>query len=194
MDVIPLSNDEMAKHGATHLVIVTHEDLTEETANTAQTIALLSIPANKAVRFVKHRLITPFKDASDAAFNTTAATIGDGSDADRFLQSTELNENGTEVDLKMGMSAAGVAALTAATVATADGSDAATTQTLANALKAEVNKIITDIGAIRTALIGSPWFVYTSADTVDLVVNSMADKSLSDIDTGEVHFYFELAD
>lgn len=49
---------------------------------------------------------------------------------------------------------------TAAAVATADGSDAGTTQTLANALKTELNKVITDnaaqtvlINELRTALV-----------------------------------------
>lgn len=44
------------------------------------------------------------------------------------------------------------AALTAATVATADGSDPATTQALANALKVELNKVIADNVAKRTEL------------------------------------------
>lgn len=40
-------------------------------------------------------------------------------------------------------------ALTAATVATANGSDPATTQALANALKTELNKVIADNVALR---------------------------------------------
>jgi len=40
------------------------------------------------------------------------------------------------------------AAQTGATITTPDGSDAATTQTLANAIKADYNKSITDIGLI----------------------------------------------
>lgn len=46
--------------------------------------------------------------------------------------------------------AQGVATATAATVATANGSDAATTQTLANALKVELNKVIADNVTLRT--------------------------------------------
>jgi len=192
MKIIPLSNDQIAFHKANLLVIVGHADLTESAANTAQTIPLLSLAAGKAARFVKYDLVTPFKDASDAAFNTTAAIIGDGNDTDRFLASTELNVNGTEVLRKFGQPAAGVSALTAATVSTVDATTEATVYALANALKVEINKVITDIGAIRTALLGSPFFVYTSADTLDLIVASMAEKALADIDTGEVHFYFEV--
>jgi hypothetical protein len=54
----------------------------------------------------------------------------------------ELRVNGTKIDTT---SAATIAALTA--VSTADGSDAATTQALANALKVKVNAIITAIQA-----------------------------------------------
>lgn len=50
--------------------------------------------------------------------------------------------------------------LTAATVATANGSDAGTTQTLANALKVELNKVIADnvalaalVNELRAALV-----------------------------------------
>ena len=37
-------------------------------------------------------------DASDAAFNVTTITVGDGSSVARFLASREINENGTEID------------------------------------------------------------------------------------------------
>lgn len=192
MNSIPLSNDQIAFHKANLLVIVDHTDLKETADNTSQTLALLSLAAGKAVRFVKYDLPVPFKDASDAAFNSCAAIIGDGGDTDRFLALTELNENGTEVLRKFGQPAAGVVALTAVTVATTDATDEATAITLANALKVEINKVITDMGALRTALLGSPFFVYTGADTLDLIMASMADKALADIDTGEIHLYFEV--
>ena len=192
MQKIPLSNDQIAFHKANLLVIVEHTDLTETAANTAQTLALLSLAAGKACRFVKYDLPVPFKDASDAAFNSCAVTLGDGNDVDRFLASTQLNENGTEVLRKFGQSAAGLPAATAATVTTADATSEATSYALGIALKVEINKLLTDVNAIRTALLGSPFFVYTGADTVDLVVGSMAEKSLSNIDVGEIHFYFEV--
>lgn len=95
---IPLSVYEAAVHGATHKVIVDYAELTEDTVNTDQVIALFTAGAGRAVKFVKHRLTVPFKDASDSAFNTTALTIGDTGDPDRLGASTELNENGTEID------------------------------------------------------------------------------------------------
>lgn len=185
----PLPLQSVAGRAYNAHIVVRAEDLTETTANTAQVLNLLNVKAGQAVRLVHHKLVTAFKDASDSNFNTCAATVGDGSDPDRLLTSTELNENGTEVDLKFGPSVLPVA-LTAATVSTADGSDAGTTQTLANALKAELNKVIADQANILAALVAGPMYIFSAADTVDLTVNSMADKSLSNIDVGELHLFF----
>lgn len=174
--------EQAANHGANVRVEVTHADLTEAATNTAQTLALLNVDAKMAVRLVKAVLVTPFQDASDAGFNTCAATVGDGSDVDRLLASMELNVNGTEVLLKPGPASTNLAA-----VSTADGSDAATTQALANALKAAFNLVV-------AALNAGNGHVYTAADTVDLVVNSMSGKALVDIDVGELHLYFQVMD
>jgi hypothetical protein len=114
-----LTHEERVKHFATHVAKITHEDLTEATVNTAQDIALLTTPASKcSVEVVKTVLATPFKDASDAAFNTNALIIGDSGDTARLLASQELNENGTEVLKKRGTGTAQV--YTAATVINAN--------------------------------------------------------------------------
>ncbi|HEV8383760.1 MAG TPA: hypothetical protein VGQ11_02730 [Candidatus Acidoferrales bacterium] len=97
MQVIPLPSDTSARTGFTHLVVLTHPDLTQATLAAAQTIALLNVKAGDSVWRCLVVLKTPFKNSADAAFNTTAAVIGDGGDTARFLASQELNENGTEV-------------------------------------------------------------------------------------------------
>lgn len=96
MKKVILPRDTAAQTGFTHLVILTHEDLTQATANTAQVIALLTVAAGDAVFRAATVLVTPFTDASDAAFNSTAITVGE-TDADRFIVSQQLNSNGTEV-------------------------------------------------------------------------------------------------
>lgn len=143
MTILPLSTTEKAATGATHLVIWGHADLTETTANTAQ---LLQIPvvAGTLVKVIGNKLVTPFEDASDAAFNSTAITIGDGGSANRLLTSTELNVNGTEIDFKPGALAEG--------------------------------------------------YFFNVADTIDITVNSMTAKSLSNIDAGEDHVYLSIVD
>lgn len=99
----PLGTEERLAHGgATHVAVITHEDLTETTANTAQTIELMDVANKVAVECVYTDLVTPFEDASDAAFNTNTLIVGDGGDTDRLLASQEMNENGTEVDMKVG--------------------------------------------------------------------------------------------
>lgn len=142
--VKPLGTEERLAHGgATHVAVITHEDLTETTANTAQTIALMNVANKVAVECVYTDLITPFKDASDAAFNTTTLIVGDDGSTNRLLASQEMNKNGTEVDMKVGTGTC---------------------------------------------------YVFTADNTVDAIVGSMAAKSLSNIDTGEVHIYLKVID
>jgi hypothetical protein len=139
MQVYELPNETKAATGFTHKAIVTHVDLTESTADTDQTIALLSVVAGDVVQKAAFQLVTAFKDASDAAFNDTQVQVGDGNDTDEYIAATQVNENGTEV-----------------------------------LFAANVNTVP---------------FAYTAADTVDLLVESMTAKSLSNLDAGEIHIY-----
>ena len=139
MQVYELPNETKAATGFTHKAIVTHVDLTETTADTDQTIALLSVVAGDVVQKAAYKLVTAFSDASDAAFNDTQVQVGDGNDTDEYIAATQVNENGTEV-----------------------------------LFAANVNTVP---------------FAYTAADTVDLLVESMTAKSLSNLDAGEIHIY-----
>ena len=139
MTAYELPANTKAATGFTHQIVVTHSDLTETTAATAQTIEILSVAPGDVVEKAAFKLVTPFEDASDSAFNDTNIEVGDGGDTDRFIASTEVNENGTEIDF------------------------AANANTTA--------------------------YAYTAADTVDLKVNSMSAKSLSNLDAGEIHIY-----
>ena len=139
MQVYELPNETKAATGFTHKAIVTHVDLTETTADTDQTIALLSVVAGDVVEKAAFQLVTAFEDASDAAFNDTQVQVGDGNDTDEYIAATQVNENGTEV-----------------------------------LFAANVNTVP---------------FAYTAADTVDLLVESMTAKSLSNLDAGEIHIY-----
>lgn len=93
-----LNAQERAATGYTDKIVVTWEDLTETAANTAQTIALMSVEVGDVVHSAAYRLVDGFEDASDNALNTTTLIVGDGGDTDRFIVSKELNENGSEVD------------------------------------------------------------------------------------------------
>lgn len=81
----------------THLFVVTSADLTEVTANTAQSVALITLPANSLLVSAATFLKVPFADASDAAFNNNVLIVGDAGDTDRAIASQQVNLNGTEV-------------------------------------------------------------------------------------------------
>jgi hypothetical protein len=58
MQVYELPNETKAATGFTHKAIVTHVDLTESTADTDQTIALLSVVAGDVVEKAAFQLVT----------------------------------------------------------------------------------------------------------------------------------------
>lgn len=100
---IPLLTEDAALLDANREVILTHEDLTEATANTAQTIPLFTVEGlYMMVELVRAELLEAFQDTADAGNNSTAIEIGDGADTDRLLTATQVNLNGTEVYIKGG--------------------------------------------------------------------------------------------
>jgi len=143
MKVYELPAETKAATGFTHKAIVTHVDITESTADTDQTIALLSVAAGDVVDKAAYQLVTAFSDASDSALNDTKVQVGDGGDTDRYIAATQVNVNGTEV--------------------------------------------------LFAANANTTSYAYTAADTVDLLVESMTAKSLSDLDAGEIHIYLAVS-
>lgn len=101
VSAIPLY-DQLPLGGATHLIDVSYEDLTETATATGQTLVPLNAATGDVVEVVAMRLVTPFKDASDNAYNTTTMTVGDTDSSTRFLSSTQLNENGAQIVIKVG--------------------------------------------------------------------------------------------
>lgn len=92
-----LSALERAATGMTHIGSISANDLTQATANTAQSFNLAAIPTDAVIEKTEARLIVPFKDASDAAFNSTTLDLGDTGSATRFQTAKQVNENGTEI-------------------------------------------------------------------------------------------------
>jgi hypothetical protein len=110
-----LPAETKAATGYTHKAIVDHADLTEATANTAQSITLLSLAAGDVVSSGAYKLVTPFQDTADSAFNTTAVTLNAAGSA--LISATETNVNGTEVFYKAHTATAPLTATSASTVA-----------------------------------------------------------------------------
>ncbi|RLA51427.1 MAG: hypothetical protein DRQ98_11525 [Gammaproteobacteria bacterium] len=144
MVVTQLLNNEQ-KGGFTHKVVLTHADLTETTANTAQTIEILTVELGSRVSEASYILKTDFEDASDVNLNATVLEVGDDTDPNRYIVSKELNTNGTEI---------------------------------------QAWSTANDVNTVP--------YTYLTADTIDAVIGSMAAKSLSDIDTGEVWIYLNV--
>lgn len=106
MLVKPLSINEIASNGGyTHLIVVTANDLTETTTNTAQAITLMTIATGDVMRKCEDNVAILFQDASDAAFNVTTRSLGDNSAVTTHTAAAEANANGTPVTKKIGSTA-----------------------------------------------------------------------------------------
>lgn len=98
MKVQPLTLQEATIGGFNYTATITHEDLTQTTANTAQTINIVNpLVAGSTIEAVAWELVTPFENTADTAFNTTTMSVGDSAAVTTHISATELNLNGTEV-------------------------------------------------------------------------------------------------
>jgi hypothetical protein len=81
------------------VAVITYADLAVSGTNSCVVTNLVT-DAKQSYELIAMLLKTPFVDDATNAHNSTLITVGDGSDADLYLTSTELNSNGTEVFLK----------------------------------------------------------------------------------------------
>lgn len=86
-----------APRGFNYRFVITHEDLTESTDNTAQDVTLITLPAYAVVKGAATYLKTPFQKTGTSAYNSNVLIVGDSGDTDRIIASQELNVNGTEI-------------------------------------------------------------------------------------------------
>jgi hypothetical protein len=126
-----LPAETKAATGYTHKAIVDHTDLTETTANTAQSITLLSLAAGDVVRSGAYKLVTPFQDTADAAFDVTPVTLNAAGSA--LISATETNVNGSEVLYKAHTATTPLTATSASTVAASFASEAGKSLSALNA-------------------------------------------------------------
>jgi len=168
----PLPEQEQAYIGATHVATIGYADLTDTNVNTAQTLTnVVSVEAKQGVQLVAMQLITAF-NAGNNATGSVAVIVGDGTDTDLYLTSTELNSNLTEVWLKYGRSV-----------------QAATSGVITNVIGATTN-LVTVLTALTDDVTGRK--LYTASDTIDFTFTPNAVNSLSQNTAGEVRFYFKI--
>lgn len=98
----PLDLNGRATYNATHQTIIDYRDFADVTdTNTALSITQ-AVPAKVGMALVGMVLEQPFDGSgvSTAITQSVALKIGDGSDDDLFLTSTELASDGSEVFIK----------------------------------------------------------------------------------------------
>lgn len=104
----PLALHELAAHrGMTHMTIITADDLTQATANTAQTIKLCDLVAGDVIGAIEDNVVVPFENTAVAGFNTTTRSAGDNALVTTFYAAAEANKNGTVVTKKYSNTAVG---------------------------------------------------------------------------------------
>lgn len=162
MEVNKLPVESAAALGYNYEVVITHEDLTA--AGTTQTLTA-TIPANHYVKGGLHVLDTEFTDGG-ATIGTVSYTVGDGSDADLYLTSTQVESSGAVVSYKAPINGPQLAANMTSSTTAAE---------VALAFAAQNGK------------------VYTSADTLDFAFTANADQ-LANLNAGKLRFFFSMVD
>jgi hypothetical protein len=200
---------EMAAHrGATHYALIKSSDFSAvTTTNTALSITN-AINAKTGVEFVELMMDTAFDTGNTNYTGSVDLKIGDGSDDDLFLTSTELASDGTEVFIKYGppnaatiasvLTRQAVNALTNVSAQTytptfilADGTTN-TTAICTNVAQLAIS-VLTNATVASTATIGELGRkLYTSSGQIVFTVTPNTEEALSANTSGEVRCYFRL--
>jgi hypothetical protein len=174
---------EMAAHrGATHYALIKSSDFSAVTTTNTALAITNAINAKTGVEFVELMMDTAFDTGNTNYTGSVALKIGDGSDDDLFLTSTELASDGTEVFIKYGPpdSATIVSTVTKQTVSLTD-TNGVTALVMTNATVAST----ATIGELGRKL-------YTSSGQIVFTVTPNTEEALSANTSGEVRCYFRL--
>ena len=101
LQIRPLTEQEKAELGANMEVQVLYTNLTTTTTNTAQTLTM-NVQAKYGVKLAAMMLKKAFDTSNTNFTGSLAVKVGDGDDDDKYLTSTELASDGTEVWMKFG--------------------------------------------------------------------------------------------
>lgn len=170
----PVSSQEAAQWGGNYLFTWNHTDLTNTTTNATQTFAL-SVVSNSSVEFVAFVLDEACDSGDTNWTGSTLLHIGDGTDADLFLTSTEMNVDGTEVWFKLPPLNSNTVSLTVQTGVFTNDARALVTNVLLTSSQ---------------ALLGGK--VYTVNDTIDAIFTPNAEESVSALSNGAGRAYFRI--
>lgn len=189
----PLGVAEMAQWGATHVLDVDYSDLKKiedaTTNNTPATITV-AVPAKTAVELRAMILDEAFDTAETNYTGSCLLQVGDGSDVDLHLTSTELASEGTEVFVKFAPLAAAtaVSTVTPMTKSVYVAADGEGTNFVAQAVCTNATVATT----VSVAELGRK--ASTSAQNVVLTFTPNADEALADNVQGKVRLFFRLTE
>lgn len=103
MKIIPLAPESRMFHLATHKVIVKAADVAGLGASAGPTALQIfpatgkTVPAGTTVRFAGFNLVTAFDSSTDTGITSLLIEVGDGGDTDRYITSTQIHVDGTEI-------------------------------------------------------------------------------------------------
>jgi hypothetical protein len=92
-----LPYETKAATGYTHKIVLDHTDLTTAADNTAQTITLITLPADTIVKDAATHLVTSFQLTGTTAYNSNTIQVGVSGTTDQLIASQQINTNGTPV-------------------------------------------------------------------------------------------------
>jgi hypothetical protein len=205
-----LPEQTKAALGATHIVTIEYSDLTETNASTAQSLTnIVSIPAKRGVQGICAVLTQPFGGGT-TNITSIALKVGDGTDDDLYLSSTEIAENATEEYFKWGNWTFNSASTTIAAWTNATGS--ATKTYLTNSwtyLNASSNVVTNSIiymsdvsvaltpetgNALNSYSVSQGNYVYTNTTPLKFTFTPTGISGLSTLTNGEVKIYLRVLD
>jgi hypothetical protein len=101
-----LPQESKADMGATHVAVITYADFSAYTATNGSTYVmsnLCTLAEKQGVEMVAMMLVTPFHDSVRPTTNASVMMqVGDLAETNLYLQSTQLDSDGTEVYLQYG--------------------------------------------------------------------------------------------
>jgi hypothetical protein len=137
------------------------------------------------------RLVTAFDTANTNYTGSLALIVGDGSDTDLFLASTELASDGTEVFVKFPPPHGGTVTVTAATKSVTNVLDVTFNATTTGVVTYATNTLMTGATAtVAAAELGRK--LYASAGSLVFTFTPNAEEAVSENTKGEVEVFFRL--
>lgn len=177
--LMALSVPEMTAVKATHMLRITYADFASCTnSNTSCVVTGFVASAKQGVECVAMVLETAFDTGNTNYTGSCLMTVGDADSANRFITSTELASDGTEVFLKFGRNDA-----TAPTVTLQKGN--VVIGDVTNAFQVVTNVSVSAVTAQQT---------YTTSKAVICTFTPNSEEALSANTVGAVRIYFRLWD